>query len=258
MKKTVAMFLLVFCTCWSVEAQTNFRKLSYDKALAIAKQEHKQVFIDFYTDWCGPCKVMARKVFPQKKLGTYLNERFVSIQLNAEKDGKEAAQHFGVNAYPTLLVVSPDGKEIMKRVGMSDTNDLISEIEWATNPDMTPQRMAQRYGAGERTPSLVEGYAAYLSDEPGVDRREARANSQKVVFDYFNGLTVDQRLLPDNLFVYTDYLSHFTDAPVQFMVSHRSEYPIEIRPTIDSLVSRIHKDEAFYYLLLMIPYDAEA
>ena len=47
-------------------AQTDFRHISYAEGLEAAKAEGKTLFIDFYTEWCGPCKRMARDVFPQK------------------------------------------------------------------------------------------------------------------------------------------------------------------------------------------------
>lgn len=67
-------------------AQTNFRDITFDQAIEAAQKENKLVFVDFYTDWCGPCKMMARDVFPQKELGDYMNDKFVSVKLNAEKE----------------------------------------------------------------------------------------------------------------------------------------------------------------------------
>ena len=45
---------------------TQFRDLSFDEALAAARAEGKLLFVDCYTTWCGPCRNMAEKVFPQK------------------------------------------------------------------------------------------------------------------------------------------------------------------------------------------------
>ena len=56
--KKIILFLSVSLFTLSLMAQTSFRDFTYKEALAAAKTEKKLVFIDFYTDWCGPCKMM--------------------------------------------------------------------------------------------------------------------------------------------------------------------------------------------------------
>ena len=98
MKKFVLLFIYMFLIV-HVFAQTNFQELSLEKALEKAKGEGKgkMVFIDSYTSWCGPCKIMAKEVLPLKEVGDFLNERFVCVKYDMEKgEGPEIAKKYRV------------------------------------------------------------------------------------------------------------------------------------------------------------------
>lgn len=100
MKKIISFAICILFT-FPLLAQhgVNFRDLSYEQALAQAKQENKLLFIDCYTEWCGPCKKMMNEVFPQKAAGDFFNPRFVSVKFDMEKgEGKELSKKFGVHA----------------------------------------------------------------------------------------------------------------------------------------------------------------
>src|SRR6478752_6799571 len=76
-----------------------------DSALTLAKAQNKPIFIDFYTSWCAPCKVMTQDVFPQEKVGTYFNSQFINckIQCDDKGIGVEIGKKYQINAYPTLM-----------------------------------------------------------------------------------------------------------------------------------------------------------
>lgn len=154
MKKFVLLFGCV-CFCLSVFAQTNFQDISFSEALKKAKEENKMVFVDCYTSWCGPCKYMADKVFPQKKLGKYLNDRFVSLKINAEQgEGVDIASKYSVSAYPTFLILKTDGTLIYRIVGGTEgADEFISKVEEGFG-EKSAFRMEERYLKGDRE----EGY----------------------------------------------------------------------------------------------------
>ena len=56
-----------------------FEDISFKEALAKAKAEGKKVFIDCYTQTCGPCKYMMKNIFPLQECGDYFNPKFVSL-----------------------------------------------------------------------------------------------------------------------------------------------------------------------------------
>lgn len=92
---------------------------TFKQALAKAKKENKLVMFDAYTTWCGPCKVLKTKVFPNKELGAYMNKRFVSIGVDMEAgEGIQLANQYPVEGYPTIFFLDADGKVKKKVLGL--------------------------------------------------------------------------------------------------------------------------------------------
>jgi thiol:disulfide interchange protein len=97
----------------------NFFEGSFRQALAKAKKEKKMVMLDAYTSWCGPCKVLKNKVFPNKELGNYINEHFVSIGVDMEAgEGPALANMYPIEGYPTILFLDASGKIKKKILGL--------------------------------------------------------------------------------------------------------------------------------------------
>lgn len=103
-----------------------FHSGSYAEAKQMAKEQDKIIFIDGYTEWCGPCKRMSTDVFTDAAVGEYFNEHFVSIKLDMEKtQGMLVGRRYDVNFYPTLLFITPSGTLLHKEVGFRDKSELL-------------------------------------------------------------------------------------------------------------------------------------
>ena len=115
--------VLVGLLNWQVQAQETGMIFEpegtlFKEAVAKARQTGKKIFLDCYTSWCGPCKMMANTVFPQDKVGDYMNPRFVNIKIDMEKgEGVELAKSLQITAYPTFIVFNSDGQEIGRFLG---------------------------------------------------------------------------------------------------------------------------------------------
>ncbi len=106
-----------------------FETGSLQEALDKARQEEKAVFVDCFTAWCGPCKMMSTNVFPEKQAGDFFNPRFVSIKIDMEKgEGKELARKWGVNAFPTYLVLNAGGEVVYTSRGYIPAEELIKRM----------------------------------------------------------------------------------------------------------------------------------
>jgi thiol-disulfide isomerase/thioredoxin len=103
-----------------------FLDIPLETALKRAEVEKKYVFIDFYTDWCAPCKLMTRTTFQDEKVLIWLNEHAISLSLNAEVH-VEIAKKYEVKAYPTLVFLKPDGQIAHSFTGYRDPTRFLGE-----------------------------------------------------------------------------------------------------------------------------------
>ena len=94
-----------------------------DKATA----ENKLVFVDFYTTWRLPCKLMDQDVFPDRRLGEFMNENFVSYKVNAEQgNGVNLAAIYNIEGYPTLLFLDAKGNVLERKLGAAYQREMYS------------------------------------------------------------------------------------------------------------------------------------
>ena len=135
---------------------------SFKDALAKAKAENKDVLLDCYTSWCGPCRMMANNVFPKKEMGDYINPKFVSIKIDMEKgEGPEIARRNDVSAYPTFIIFDADGKEKGRLIGGTSSERFLAQLE-STLSGPAAGAMDQRYDQGERDPEFLLAYIGEL------------------------------------------------------------------------------------------------
>lgn len=107
-----------------------FEVSNFESVLSKAANEKKLVFVDCYTSWCGPCKMLTRQTFPDKELGDYFNKKFVSVQIDMEKgEGPALQKKYKVEAFPTLLILDAEGKELHKLMGFRDAKTLLKEVK---------------------------------------------------------------------------------------------------------------------------------
>ena len=85
-----------------------------------ASKLDKPIFLEFYTSWCAPCKLMDKDVFTHRETANFLNSHFVNYKVNAEKgNGPDLALIYGVKSLPTLLFVDENGKVLLRHEGVA-------------------------------------------------------------------------------------------------------------------------------------------
>ncbi|MCM4156659.1 thioredoxin fold domain-containing protein [Gramella sp. AN32] len=132
MKNILSCLLLIFFT--GVITAQEIKWMSMNEALDAQKEKPKKIFVDAYTVWCGPCKMLDKNTFGNEDVIEYVNKHFYAVKFNAEGDekinyeGKEFTNRnykpeatgrngvhdfalaMGVNAYPTMVFFDEKGK----------------------------------------------------------------------------------------------------------------------------------------------------
>lgn len=136
----------------------------FAEAVVQAKAEKKMVFLDCYTSWCGPCKMMARDIFPQKKVGDFMNPKFICIKIDMEKgEGPSLTQKFQVSAFPTFIIFNSDAQEIGRFLGGSDADGFIDRVKKASI-DNGSIDMDKQWEQGNRDVSFLKQYLTSLGN----------------------------------------------------------------------------------------------
>lgn len=116
----------------SGEYTFNFYQGTFEQALKEAAKKKKLIFVDAYTSWCGPCKMMNNSTFKDKATGDYFNTNAISMKIDMEKgEGPTFAMRYGVRAYPTLLFINSKGEVVHKVLGYLDGSALTEEAKKA-------------------------------------------------------------------------------------------------------------------------------
>ncbi|MBS1663614.1 MAG: thioredoxin family protein [Bacteroidetes bacterium] len=160
--------------------------LTWTAVCAKAKAENKYIFVDCYASWCGPCKMMNREVFPQPEVGEYFNQHFVSIGVQLDstaaddsivrrryKLGYLLKTQFGIHAFPTFLVFTPDGRALHRLTGARrDPTAFIRDVSEVYDTTRQYYTQLNQFIHGRRDSAFLGNlaYSAKQNSDPGVEQ----------------------------------------------------------------------------------------
>ncbi len=112
-----------------IEYDGGFARLHYAQAVQVSRERDLPLFVYVSTQWCGPCKELESKVFPDAYFQQYART-LVSIKVDAlSETGKPVAERYNVHSYPTMVVCKPGGEEIERFFGYSPTEEFVATIK---------------------------------------------------------------------------------------------------------------------------------
>ncbi|MCB0701010.1 MAG: thioredoxin family protein, partial [Chitinophagaceae bacterium] len=191
----------------------------YAAAVAAAKAENKLLLIDFYTTWCGPCKVLSKQLLDNEQYSEAIGQHFVLLKYDAEKDTAfHLSKKYHINSYPTGIVLNADGRLIAKKRGVSTAEGNVDIINYmAFLNDAVQNQRNEAYIAGVSTKidmNYPKFYAEYIN-------RTAKYNKEAIE-EYWNTLSKDD-YMKEVPFAILSYFGAM--GPIEeYFTSHMDDY----------------------------------
>ena len=240
MKRIVLFICCAFTLFHFVSAQNEgirFEKPEWKQVVRKASKEKKLIFVDCYTSWCGPCKELAKNIFPQKAVGDFYNRHFVSTKVDMDKDAMAAVlkKKFTPAAYPTLLFIDTQSGEIIHMVVGGGKAERILEVgRQALDRENNLAGLDRRYQAGEREAVFMKDYLKALSAAYQKEKHE------EVVTTYLASLSEERLVTRENWEIFKENISDPLAPAFRRMMDNRKKvYQIEDRAEVDNTLSRI-------------------
>ncbi len=187
---------------------------NFDNALAKAKKENKLIFLDGFASWCGPCKMMASKIFTQKVVGDYFNSNFINMKLDMEAPENLAiAKKYEVKAFPTLLFINGDGQVVHRGLGGMSPEELVELGKKAGDTENNTLSIEKKIEKGDRSYATVSKY---------FDINPYSEGNEKIAIEYLTGLPSDKYMDKETWEIFAKYVNDPTSEPFKYFLNNRA------------------------------------
>jgi thiol-disulfide isomerase/thioredoxin len=94
----------------------NREENAFEKAKALARVENKKILVNFYADWCTPCKYLHEVTLQDEGVQHLIHDNFIPVRINIDDfDGFELKSKFDVRFLPTILIFNESGVMIDRK-----------------------------------------------------------------------------------------------------------------------------------------------
>lgn len=132
LKHIYLLTLIIFIlsgSSFSFASSKGIKWYTYKQGIELSKIEGGKIFLYFYADWCTYCKKMEKETFNDDSVVSYLNDNFIPIKVNSDRDIKTALD-FGVKGLPSSWFIEENGERISNLPGFIAADILLNILKY--------------------------------------------------------------------------------------------------------------------------------
>jgi thioredoxin 1 len=142
----------------------------FDEALKKARRSGKPVFVDFWAEWCGWCHRLERTTYADPWVVRQAQD-FVAVRVNTEGSRREleVARRYRVGSLPTIVFVSPQGRQVFRLNGFQGPGQFPATLEGALRAARRVMGLEEALGRNPDDPEALLGLGAHLYEQEYFD-----------------------------------------------------------------------------------------
>jgi thioredoxin-like negative regulator of GroEL len=123
-----ALILMTWGTCGIAQERAIQWYKDLQQASTVARKTDKPMMIEFWADWCAPCKIMETEVYSDSRVATDLREKMVAVRIHFDLQ-KDLVRQYNVEAIPNIIFTDSWGTELVRHRGIIEADDLAAVID---------------------------------------------------------------------------------------------------------------------------------
>lgn len=176
-------------------------EVRFADVLAQAKRENKRVLVDFWATWCHACIQMNKTTLRDTRIGNLMNYTFINyaVDMDNDPDGKELVEKYNIQAFPTYLILNPDGTKFNQVMGSNtvegfakaltdalmgkeDQYTMMQRLQAEAQAKAKAERQAKLTASPKATPKTKVKFLAGTDIEKGIKTAKAKKKNLMVFF----------------------------------------------------------------------------
>lgn len=176
-------------------------EVRFADVLAQAKRENKRVLVDFWATWCHACIQMNKTTLRDTRIGNLMNYTFINyaVDMDNDPDGKELVEKYNIQAFPTYLILNPDGTKFNQVMGSNtvegfakaltdalmgkeDQYTMMQRLQAEAKAKAKAERQTKLTASPKTTPKTKVKFLAGTDIEKGIKAAQAKKKNLMVFF----------------------------------------------------------------------------